>query len=91
LTGRPFESPPRSNFRRLANAKVVDTIKARIRDDEDEPEAGQTQFLWGMLSDLRVLSRGEHGEFLLETDEANFDLKYVKRNGQPYFNDVQIK
>jgi hypothetical protein len=80
----------------LADAKVLDALKARIRDeqatatDQVQP-SDETAFSWGMLGRCRVLRRGQRGAFVLGTDEGNLHFSYVRRNGRPHFTNVEIE
>jgi len=81
----------------LADGKVVEVLKARIREGQAEDDAQardtseKTKFSWGMLGKCRVFGRGQRGAFDLELDEGQMRFSYVLRNGKPYFTHVRIQ
>jgi len=79
----------------LADGKVIDALKARIRerDGARNPvrQPDETGFSWGMLDECRVLSRGQRGMFVLVVDESRLQFTYELREGRSYFTGVEIR
>ena len=80
----------------LADGKVLDALKARIREGQEEARnltpQSDAAFSWGMLDECRVLRRGQRGgAFVLVVDEGRLQFTYELREGRPYFTDVEIK
>jgi len=80
----------------LADRKVVNSIKAQIREEqaqiaaEPQDSSEKPEFSWGMLDRLRVLQRGPRGAFELDLDPDKLRFTYMMHNGRPYFTNVKI-
>jgi hypothetical protein len=77
----------------LAETKVVEALKAHIRDVQAENKnfvLEPSKFSWGMMGECHILRRGQHGAFDLELDEGRLRFSYVLRKGKHYFTHVRI-
>lgn len=73
---------------------MLANLKAQIRNAQTEAGGstpGQAGASWGMMGYCRVLRRGQHGAFVVQTDDARLSFKYLLKDGKPYFTNVDIK
>jgi len=77
----------------LASDRVRAAIESAVKGIKDENAKygiAPDQFSWGMLGECRVISRGQHGNFVISVDEGRLTFRYVMRGGKPYFTDFRL-